>query len=97
MSPKPPILRKGPGTAPSAEAAFIADWVAEFGPRMSGERLWKALGFKSRRSFERAAQEGRLMVRLYPFTEGRGRFAKTVEVARQVWSELADRKKGELK
>ena len=37
------------------------------------------------------------MVRLYPFTEGRGRFAKTVEVARQVWSELADRKKGELK
>jgi hypothetical protein len=77
--------------------AFVADWLREFGPRMSGERLWKALGFKSRRPFERAAREGRLIVTLYPFSEGRGRYAKTIDVARQVWSELVSRKKGDLK
>ncbi|HEV2174060.1 MAG TPA: hypothetical protein VGR71_10850 [Nitrospira sp.] len=72
----------------------MADWLREFGPRMVGERLWKALGFKSRRSYERAVQLGRLEIRLYPFTQGRGRFARTDEVARHVWKEVADRKAG---
>jgi hypothetical protein len=84
-------------TTRTQEDVFVADWVKEFGHRMSGERLWKALGYRSRRSFERAARDGRLMVPLFPFTEGRGRYAKTIDVARQAWKELADRKKGELK
>ena len=94
MSPKASEVRNTLKDDRSAEVAFIADWVREFGPRMSGERLWKALGFGSRRGFERAAKECRLGVPLYPLTEGRGRFAKTVDVARQVWKELAARKKG---
>lgn len=72
----------------------MADWLREFGPRMVGERLWKALGFKSRRSYERAVKQGRLGIRLYPFTQGRGRYARTDEVARHVWKEVADRKAG---
>lgn len=72
----------------------MADWVRECGPRMTGERLWTALGFKSRRSYERAVQLGRLGIRLYPFIQGRGQFARTDEVARYLWNELAARKSG---
>lgn len=76
------------------ETAFVCHWLAEVGPRLEGERLWRALGFGSRRSFERAAQRGTLGVKLYPQLSGRGRFARTEEVARYLWRELERRKAG---
>lgn len=91
MSTKASILPKVSKKCGAKEAAFIAERLAEFGSRMTGEELWKALGYKSRRTFERAARAGRLGVPLYPSIEGRGRYAKTVDVARYIWKELIAR------
>lgn len=91
-----PLRRLANREKNSQEAAFIADWLAEFGPQMAGERLWTALGFNSRRSYERAIQQGKLGVRLYPLNHGKGRFARTDEVARHVWREVAARKAGKI-
>lgn len=82
-----------------AEARFLGHWLerawlADFGPRLTGEPLWRALGFGSRRAFERAAEAGQLTVALYPLPAGRGRYARTDEVARTVWREIQGRLAG---
>lgn len=91
MSARASIPPKASKNCGAKEAAFIAERLAEFGSRMTGEQLWKALGYKSRRTFERAARAGRLGVPLYASIERRGRYAKTVDVARYVWKELTAR------
>ena len=96
MRPITPLRRTADLEKTSQEAAFVADWLVEFGPQMAGERLWTALGFKSRRSYERAIQQGKLGVRLYPLNHGKGRFARTDEVARHVWHEVVARKTGKI-
>ena len=77
-----------------ARETLVASWVAQHGMRLSGEALWRALGFGSRRTFDRAAREGRLPVQIYPLPIGRGRFARTEDVADWIWKQMEKRRKG---
>jgi hypothetical protein len=69
------------------EKAFVAKQVARYGSRLSGEPLWRVLGFGTERSFQRAAQAKRLPVQLYPVPVGKGRYALTTEVAKFLWKQ----------
>ena len=70
------------------ETQFVQMWVDRHGPRLSGERLWRGLGFGSQRGFHRAVQTGWKKVALSTLSEGKGRWAKTEDVARFVWKEI---------
>ena len=94
MTTESPNLRYAGREQRSMESLFVREWLAQLGLRMAGERLWTALGFKSRRSFERAARDKLLGVQLYPNPTGRGRFAATEEVARWVWKQMELKKSG---
>ncbi|WP_199099127.1 hypothetical protein [Dyella sp. ASV21] len=49
---------------------------------LQGSALWKALGFKNARAFQRAVQAGRAGIRLYPVPgQSRGWFARAEDVA----------------
>jgi hypothetical protein len=51
------------------------------GELMHGPALWRALGFRSERSFQRAVQCSQIDVALFTLPGRRGRYAKTREVA----------------
>lgn len=70
------------------EAQFVQMWLDRHGGRLSGERLWRALGFGSQRAFHRAVQAGWQGVPLSVLITGKGRSAKTEDVARYVWKEI---------
>lgn len=67
--------------APTAENESLQTLLAEHGELMHGEALWRALGFQSERSFQRAAQRGLMGVALFFLPGRRGRYAKTRDVA----------------
>lgn len=49
---------------------------------LQGPALWRALGFKNARAFQRAVQAGRMGIRLYPVPgQSRGWFARAEDVA----------------
>lgn len=79
------------------EAQFVQLWLERHGARLSGERLWRALGFGSQRAFHRAIQAGWKEVGLSPLASGKGRWAKTEDVAKYVWKKIrVDRLGGAL-
>lgn len=82
--------------AAALERLFVRQWVNSHGTRMTGECLWRALGFTSSRTFQHAARAQHLGIQLYPMPSGRGRFALTEDVARWVWMDLMRRKSGGL-
>ncbi len=48
---------------------------------LTGERLWRALGFKSLRSFQRAMAKGEIRIPLFPIPgQSRGVFARIPDV-----------------
>lgn len=50
---------------------------------LQGAALWRALGFKNERAFQRAVQAGRIGIPLYPVPgQSRGWFARVDDVAR---------------
>lgn len=73
---------------------FVRQWLTRHGAWLSGDVLWRALGFGSRRSFQRAAARGQIGVKLYPSHPGPGRRARTKEVAEWLWQELEQRRRG---
>ena len=82
------------GSPPSDadEAAFVRRWENEHGLYMHGDRLYRSLGFGSRRSFERAVKGGELSnVPLFTLATGRGKFARTGDVARYLWRRVQPR------
>jgi hypothetical protein len=58
------------------------DLVSAHGHLLTGEALWRALGFRSRATFQRAKAARTLGVTLFPMHEGRGHYALTRDVAR---------------
>ena len=77
-----------------AERALSRLWLATHGEYITGERLWRALGFRTRRSFESAARENRVPVELHQQTDRRGRYAWTKDVVQAIWKELEQRRTG---
>jgi hypothetical protein len=61
---------------------LIADLQREFGHLMTGDLLWKTLGFKSSAAFRQAKSRGVIGVRLFKIPNRRGTFATTAEVAK---------------
>lgn len=59
----------------------LAALLEEHGELMSGRPLWRTLGFRSDRSFQRAAQRNTLPVPVFTLLSRRGRFARTRDVA----------------
>ena len=53
---------------------------AENGPLISGEDLWRTLGFKNSAAFRQAKSNGRLEVRVFSLPNRRGTFAFTKDV-----------------
>lgn len=76
-----------------AEEQFVSYWIERQGPKLQGESLWRALGFGSLRSFQRAVQSDQLGVRVYREPEGGGRCARTEDVARLLWRRLEQRRR----
>ena len=58
----------------------------EHGPLMSGEALWKSLGFKTSAAFRQAKSQGRLNVHVFTMPNRRGTYAFTKHVVE--WLEL---------
>lgn len=74
--------------ADELEDAIVWLWKKRLGQNVTGDRLWRALGFGSRRAFERAAEKRELSVRLYALPGGRGRYAKTEDAAKAFWQQM---------
>ena len=51
------------------------------GPLICGERLWRALGFRSAAAFRQAKSRAKLGVRVFNLPSRRGTFAYTSDVA----------------
>lgn len=77
-----------------SEEQFLQKWLRRHGSLMWGEALWRALGYGSLRSFQRAAQEGRTPVPVFPRPIGKGSCAKTESVARWAYREQQKKKGG---
>ena len=80
--------------AEELEDAIVRLWKDRLGVVLVGDRLWRALGFGSRRAFERAAARHSLGVRLYLLPGGRGRYVKTEDAAREFWRNMINRHLG---
>lgn len=76
----------GRTAAGDEERAFVLRWIARCGPRLHGTALYQALGYGSRQGFERAVKAGKLAdVPLFPMMSGRGKYARTEDVALRLW------------
>lgn len=65
---------------------FIEEFIKQHGSTLRGDNLARALGYKTLGTFNRAVKAKKIPVRLYPLPVGKGRFAKTVDVAEYLWS-----------
>jgi len=54
---------------------------AAFGPLMSGEALWRTLGFTTAASFHHASSRGLVPVDSFRLPRRKGRFARTADVS----------------
>lgn len=70
------------------ESALADVLLATAGTWLSGRRLWMALGYPSQQAFERAARLNRVPVKLYAQLNGRGRCARTADVAKVLADEI---------
>lgn len=66
---------------------FIDISLKKYGATIKGEVLAKELGYGSKRSLDRAVLAKKIPVRLYPLHVGKGRYAKTVDVAEYLWNQ----------
>jgi len=64
-----------------APRALVSDLLERYGELMSGRPLRLALGFRSDRSFLRAALSGQLPVSTFRLPNRRGRYARTRDVS----------------
>ena len=53
----------------------------EHGPLLSGEKLWKTVGYSSAEAFRKAKAQNRLEVTVFPLPNRRGSYAFTRHVA----------------
>lgn len=65
----------------SADKRFLEALITKNGELISGAALWRALGYRSERSFHRAVVSDRLPVRVFSLPGRRGRYARTRDVA----------------
>lgn len=66
----------------SKMGAVCADQLVEgHGPLLSGEDLWRSLGFRNSAAFRQAKLRGQLNVRVFSLPNRRGTFAFTHDVA----------------
>lgn len=61
--------------------SLIEQMVSRYGPTISGQDLYAALGFKSYAAFHRSKQRGEIGVRVFTLPGRRGWFALTTEIA----------------
>lgn len=66
---------------PKVEAEVTQWLLQEHGPLMSGEALWRSIGFKNSAAFRQAKYQGRLCVPVFSIPQRRGTFALTKDVA----------------
>jgi len=63
-------------------ATDVTQWLLqEHGPLMSGEALWRSIGFKNAAAFRQAKYQRRLCVPVFSIPQRRGTFALTKDVA----------------
>tara|TARA_R110002072_G_scaffold33030_9_gene100268 strand:+ start:20034 stop:20333 length:300 start_codon:yes stop_codon:yes gene_type:complete len=60
------------------------DLLATYGPMLSGESLWKSLGYSSADAFRQAASRKKVPIPIFSITHRRGKYALTKEVARWI-------------
>jgi len=64
--------------------ALEQDLLATHGPMLTGEVLWKSLGYSSADAFRQAASRKNVLVPIFAIEHRRGKFALTKEVARWI-------------
>jgi hypothetical protein len=69
---------------------FEAPLIKEYGAIVSGEKLWKVLGYRSGHAFRKAVGRKTVPVPLFKETGRRGWFARTHDIA--VWLISLDEK-----
>lgn len=73
-------------TEPEIDNLELGDELAqqilqEHGPLISGETLWRSIGFRSADAFRQAKSQGRLEISVFSLPNRRGTFAFTKHVA----------------
>ena len=58
-----------------------SELISTYGPLMSGEDLWKTIGFTSAAAFRQARAQERLEIKVFSLPNRRGTFAFTRHVA----------------
>lgn len=61
-------------------AADLASYQEKFGPLMTGESLWRALGYPSSTAFAQARRRKRLPINVFQVENRRGHFGFTADV-----------------
>ena len=61
-------------------AADLANYEDRFGPLMTGENLWRTLGYPSSTAFAQARRRGRLPISVFQVKNRRGYFGFTADV-----------------
>ncbi len=73
---------------PTEASQLIRRMLDEHSELLSGQALGRCLGYRSSRAFQRAARLGELPVEVFKLPGRRGRFARTIEVARWLAGEV---------
>lgn len=68
--------------SPKPDEAMLSELIFRFGPILSGQDLYSALGYKTYPAFYRSQQHGELGVHVFKLPGRRGWFALTVDVAK---------------
>jgi hypothetical protein len=69
-----------------AMICLVTQMQGEHGHLMTGELLWRTLGFKSSAAFRQAKSRGVINIRLFKIPNRRGTFAATADVAKWLYS-----------
>lgn len=77
------------------ESDLSKSMLKQYGPLLTGEDLWKSLGYKSWASFSRAVRSGTVGVRVFNVEGRKGRFALTTDVASWL-AKIGDKPANEL-
>ncbi len=70
-----------PSKAKTLECTLLQDMLALYGPMVSGNALWKALGYASADAFRHAVFRKTIPVHIFTIPNRRGKFALTQDIA----------------
>lgn len=59
-----------------------SDLLDRYGPILSGEALWRSLGYTSKDAFRQAQSRGTVPIHVFPIENRRGKFGLTKDVAK---------------